>query len=147
MVLLALSSFLILLVILVATLSNALFPSLFELINKVAVADAGHLIRFLVTLILEACHGHALLSKHLRSDLICCVVMLNLRSLVHEQIEELLALLLHVTLVVIDEQWLHDELVEPVQVLGAAGIVSLRFIFLFSLLLVRVKHVFVRTIT
>jgi hypothetical protein len=82
------------------------------LVDKVAVTVARHFIGVFVTLLLEAGHGHTLLPKNLRVDLIICIFLLDLRSLVHEQIKELFALFLHVTLIVVNEQRLHDEFVE-----------------------------------
>ena len=105
-----------------------------------------YIIRFLIAWMLEAGHGHALLSKDLRVHLILRVFLLDLRSLVHEQIEELLALFLHVALIVVNEQWLHDELVKSMQILGAPRVVSLRFRLLVSIFLIRVQHVLVRAV-
>ena len=105
-----------------------------------------YIIRFLIAWMLEAGHGHALLSKDLRVHLILRVFLLDLRSLVHEQIEELLALFLHVALIVVNEQWLHDELVKSMQILGATRVVSLRFRLLVIIFLIRVQHVLVRAV-
>jgi len=55
-------------------------------------------------------------------------LVLNLFTLSHEQVEEVSALLLHVLLVLVDEHWLHDELVEPMQVLHAAPVSSFGFL-------------------
>jgi len=111
------------------------------------VAVTGHyIVRFLIAWLLEAGHGHALLSKDLRVHLILRVLLLDLRSLVHEQIEELLALFLHVALIVVNEQWLHDQLVKPMQILRATRVVSLRFRLLVSIFLIRMQHVLVRAV-
>jgi len=55
-------------------------------------------------------------------------LVLNLFTLSHEQVEEVSALLLHVLLVLVDEHWLHDELVEPMEVLHAAPVSSFGFL-------------------
>ena len=58
--------------------SYALFPGLVELVHEVAVADTGDTVRQLVTLLLEAGHGHALLPQDLGVNLIIRVLLLNL---------------------------------------------------------------------
>ena len=109
--------------------SQALLSCLLELVDKVsvalAVANCRGSIRFLLTLVLETCHGHTLLSEDFSVYLIIGVFLLNLGALVHEEIKELLALLLHVALVVVNEEWLHDELVKSMQILATASVVSL----------------------
>ena len=45
--------------------SYALFPGLVKLVHEVAVTDARHAVRKLVTLLLEAGHGYALLPQDL----------------------------------------------------------------------------------
>ena len=82
-------------------------------------------------------------------------LVLNLFTLSHEELEEILALLLHVLLILVDEQWLHDQLVEAVQVLHAAPVSSFGFpgstglrpslIWMFRSLLVRVHDILVFT--
>ena len=78
------------------------------------MAVTRHLISILITSLLEPGHGDALLSEDLGVYLIVCVFLLNLSSLVHEQIEELFTLFLHVTLIVVNEERFHDELVKSV---------------------------------
>jgi len=45
--------------------------------------------------------------------------------LIHKEVEELFRLLLHVSLIFVNENGLHDELIEPVEVFRAAGVNTL----------------------
>lgn len=49
----------------------------------------------------------------------------DLITLIHKEVEELFRLLLHVSLIFVNENGLHDELIEPVEVFRAAGVNTL----------------------
>ena len=52
-------------------------------------------------------------------------LLLYFLTLIHEQLEEILALFLHVLFILVYEDWLHYQLIEPMHVLGAAAIPAL----------------------
>ncbi len=57
--------------------------------------------------------------------LVFSIFSFNFVSLFHKQLKELLALLLHVLLVLVDEDWFHYQFVESVEILCAASMHSL----------------------
>ena len=66
-------------------------------------------------------HGHQLLLvQGVLNEL-----LLDLTAFLLVELEEPLTLLLHLALVSVDEDGLHDHLVEAVEVLGAAGVLLL----------------------
>ena len=65
-----------------------------------------------VTRRLELHHFEPIFSDLLHVDVFHGKFLFDLIALFHEQLEELHRLLLHVLLIFVDEDWLHDELVK-----------------------------------
>ena len=90
--------------------------------------------------LLKVDHLESLLPHMVHVEVLVSELLFDLVSLLHEEVEELLALLLHVLLVLVDEDRLHYQLVEPMQVFSASSVDSLITVML---LLVRMQHLFV----
>ena len=90
----------------------------FPLVRVNAALLAGYII-------LEMHHPESTLANVLLIHAFLLELPFDLITLIHKEVEELFRLLLHVSLIFVNENGLHDELIEPVEVFRAAGVNTL----------------------